>query len=386
MENPTLSNVFNECLDRLAAGETVEQCLRRYPAHAEALRPLLQTVRLVQSSLPEGDEVRAARQRARARFETALAEKEARQSSVSWRAPRWLALAAMLAVVIAGVAFAASGSLPGDPLYGLKRGVEAIGLTLADDREAALERLRQTRQEETRLLLALGREATVSFSGVLETIHGDIWRVDDLALVVTAGTHIDAAVHPGDLIEVTARTTVDRRLIAEEIRLLEPRLPAEETVLPPTPTSTAPLTPETPATGEPDASLPSTLTETASSTATATGRPTMTSTPTLAVTPAATDEPGLSAREGCVPVLPEGWEVYQIRPGDTLYELAQATGTTVETVVSTNCLPASDMIRVDQLIYLPSIPSTAIPAPPDSGSRPSPQDDGSGSRDDSSGS
>jgi len=44
------------------------------------------------------------------------------------------------------------------------------------------------------------------------------------------------------------------------------------------------------------------------------------------------------------------------------------------------------MIRVDQLIYLPSIPSTPIPAPPDSGSRPSPQDDGSGSRDDSSGS
>src|SRR5690606_3400863 len=107
----------------LATGETVEQCLRRYPAHADALRPMLQTVRLVQRAVPSEDEVSLARMRSRARVQDALntaATSRARRSPVSrW----WLGVAALLLVCI-GVGAVAFNSLPGDPLYALKRGVE----------------------------------------------------------------------------------------------------------------------------------------------------------------------------------------------------------------------------------------------------------------------
>ena len=37
-------NIVNECLERLLVkGETLEQCLARYPEQAVALKPLLET-------------------------------------------------------------------------------------------------------------------------------------------------------------------------------------------------------------------------------------------------------------------------------------------------------------------------------------------------------
>jgi hypothetical protein len=44
MAQPTLSEIFEECVQRLAAGESLERCLARYPAHADRLRPMLETV------------------------------------------------------------------------------------------------------------------------------------------------------------------------------------------------------------------------------------------------------------------------------------------------------------------------------------------------------
>jgi hypothetical protein len=40
--NKEFDNIFNECMERLlAGGETIEQCLQRYPAYAKELEPLL---------------------------------------------------------------------------------------------------------------------------------------------------------------------------------------------------------------------------------------------------------------------------------------------------------------------------------------------------------
>ncbi len=37
-------NILNECLEKLLLkGETIEQCLRSFPEHADELEPLLQT-------------------------------------------------------------------------------------------------------------------------------------------------------------------------------------------------------------------------------------------------------------------------------------------------------------------------------------------------------
>jgi hypothetical protein len=43
MMQQSLTDVFDDCINRLTAGQTVEECLRMYPAHAARLRPLLET-------------------------------------------------------------------------------------------------------------------------------------------------------------------------------------------------------------------------------------------------------------------------------------------------------------------------------------------------------
>lgn len=42
MSNPTLQNALNNCIERLASGQTIEQCLTMYPELASELRPLLE--------------------------------------------------------------------------------------------------------------------------------------------------------------------------------------------------------------------------------------------------------------------------------------------------------------------------------------------------------
>ena len=41
MSDSHFDNIVNECLERLAAGESVMDCLARYPEHADELAPLL---------------------------------------------------------------------------------------------------------------------------------------------------------------------------------------------------------------------------------------------------------------------------------------------------------------------------------------------------------
>lgn len=61
----------------------------------------------------------------------------------------------------------------------------------------------------------------------------------------------------------------------------------------------------------------------------------------------------------CQPSVPNGWVAYQVRPGDTLYALAQRSGTTLSRLLAANCLPGTgSYIRSGQLIYLPSPPPT----------------------------
>ncbi|MDZ4769183.1 MAG: LysM domain-containing protein [Chloroflexota bacterium] len=53
---------------------------------------------------------------------------------------------------------------------------------------------------------------------------------------------------------------------------------------------------------------------------------------------------------------PAGWVVYVIEPGDSLGLLAEATGTTIDLLVSANCLADASLITAGQPIYLPTEP------------------------------
>ncbi len=61
----------------------------------------------------------------------------------------------------------------------------------------------------------------------------------------------------------------------------------------------------------------------------------------------------------CAPA-PSDWVTYYVQRGDTLYSLAGATGTTLERVVSVNCLSTTN-IYVGQALLLPRLPPTDTP-------------------------
>ncbi len=73
-------NVLDECLERLLVkGETVEQCLRSFPEHADELEPLLETALATKqaSAIQPRPEFR---DRARYQFYAALQERERKRS------------------------------------------------------------------------------------------------------------------------------------------------------------------------------------------------------------------------------------------------------------------------------------------------------------------
>lgn len=126
------------CLDGLAVGRhTLPECLDLYPLLAERLRPLLTAanafVGVRRLSMPPVQRD-ALEQRLRSR----LAKLPAPRGTVSRGRPMWVrrlsvAAAALVVMVLAGVGsiVAASGSLPGDALYPVKRWSESVSLQFA---------------------------------------------------------------------------------------------------------------------------------------------------------------------------------------------------------------------------------------------------------------
>ncbi|KAA3654353.1 MAG: LysM peptidoglycan-binding domain-containing protein, partial [Chloroflexi bacterium] len=57
------------------------------------------------------------------------------------------------------------------------------------------------------------------------------------------------------------------------------------------------------------------------------------------------------------------WVIYTVQPGDTIFTLAQRTGTTASILKISNCLN-SDSVSVGDRLYLPQPPPPTIPNPP----------------------
>lgn len=94
MASYDLFDAFNDCIDRLNAGQSLEDCLRAHPQYAERLRPLLETAILFQRArpaIPAG-----AQARVRAQVLRATSSSPARFRF----APSGLALAAASVLVI----------------------------------------------------------------------------------------------------------------------------------------------------------------------------------------------------------------------------------------------------------------------------------------------
>ncbi len=134
MKNREFDNILNECLERLLVkGESLEQCLARYPGQAAELKPLLETALAAReaSAIQPRPDFKA---RAMYQFRAALQERTARKSRTSWGwFPRWATVMAIVLVLVlggGGTVAAADSSMPDSPLYSVKLATEQVRLTL----------------------------------------------------------------------------------------------------------------------------------------------------------------------------------------------------------------------------------------------------------------
>ncbi|RJO61182.1 MAG: hypothetical protein C4542_07030 [Dehalococcoidia bacterium] len=134
-----IAEALNECFESmLIKNEPIDSCLARYPQHAAELRPLLVTMKraLEASALSPDSTFRA---RARYEFRNALYDNVSRKTRpfLAWR---WATVVSTVGVFLltstGGVVAASSSSMPGQPLYQVKRTIEDVQLTLTPSQAA----------------------------------------------------------------------------------------------------------------------------------------------------------------------------------------------------------------------------------------------------------
>ena len=301
-EKLTFDVALDQSLQMLAQGANLAQCLARFPQYADELAPLLEAALVARAGLtPALPKPNLAR--GKGRF------LQAARRSEPWPVFRF-AIATALAVVVVtltgvGLTIASAPALPGDALYPIKLLAAQAELALTFDpteREAMQHQQADDRRREIQLAAAQGRNAQVTFEGVVEEWRGDTLIVSGLS--VRAGD-VDAQV--GDLIQVNA-TLRDGEIVAEQIDRLE-RAPLTPTAVSPTTT----LEPTRQATPTPTL-LPTHPTETRPSLTPTELRPTRTPTtlrptsasatetrPTFTFTPLPTDSRPTEARPASEP-------------------------------------------------------------------------------------
>lgn len=283
-----LESILIECLDALERGESVDTILARYPDEAGQLSAMLTAA----SRLPalQMAPAHGAEQRSRRAFVAAAAKMRAEAGArrrVPFAFPALQVMAILLlALGMGGMLFiaASSNTLPGDSLYGARRGLENLRLLLAsqeraDDLRAEYE---QRRIAEIERLLAEGREAEVAFVGAIQAIGPEVWLISGLQVEVTGETVIDFTPAAG-LRVIVRGYTQDGKLIALTIELEPGQQASDDTPLStpdvqasPTPTTIQPAdTPVLTATATPDATVaPGTASPTPTSPPTFTPEPT----------------------------------------------------------------------------------------------------------------
>jgi hypothetical protein len=190
-------DIFEECLELvLVKGETIDECLRRYPEHAQELKPLLETATATKKATavqptPEF------RERARQQFYAALRQMPAqkKRAGFSWVGPpRWATVVAVILAMLlvsGGTVAAASGSMPDQPLYAVKLATEQawLALTLSPLHKAELHaRLADRRVAEIVYLAGKNKPEQVQRAAL--SLDGHLARIAELAAtprMMTAG-------------------------------------------------------------------------------------------------------------------------------------------------------------------------------------------------------
>lgn len=117
---------------------------------------------------------------------------------------------------------ASASSLPGDPLYGVKRTWEEVRLTLTLNdpaRQELQDQIRQLRLDEVREMIQKGRPGMVEFEGNLESIAAEEWTVSGIRVHMLADTLVGGDPEIGQMVHVTARVQNNGTLTAVQVGL-----------------------------------------------------------------------------------------------------------------------------------------------------------------------
>lgn len=164
-------DILNECLERIAGGEDMQSCLKRYPEHAEELTPLLRaaqtTMRIAASTSvrPEA-KARGLDQLVRAISDRGVPQKRRFGVFQIPLAARPLVIGFVVVLIVSMAAggttvVASSDSVPGDPLYWVKTTKENISLRFVPrsgmEKAEYHAKLASRRGQEMRVLMLRGK-------------------------------------------------------------------------------------------------------------------------------------------------------------------------------------------------------------------------------------
>jgi len=166
MTEPDLEAILDECLREMSLrGESIERCLQRCPQHAEQLASLVQMadhIRKTNHPTLSAPVTRAIEQRLLRRTAELRRARARRSLSLPFSLRPLVTVAATLMVVLAlvlagggGIVYASTDSLPGSPLYGVKRATEQVRLFLIPTETGRAElhiKFAQRRLEEVQAL------------------------------------------------------------------------------------------------------------------------------------------------------------------------------------------------------------------------------------------
>ncbi len=168
--------ILDICLDRIARGESIEQCLASYPKEAAELEHLLKvalSVTETSSIEPRPAFMNAAKYRLLSALE-AKREKRAQHRPLFWGwQRRWATVIAAVLVVFligGGTVTASANSLPGDTLYPVKTATEKarVFFTPGDRARAGLHiKFAERRIKEVEALDQVGRPIPPSVLSVM---------------------------------------------------------------------------------------------------------------------------------------------------------------------------------------------------------------------------
>lgn len=203
------------CLQALEQGQPIEVILSRYPEMAADLAPLLQAAQHSRATVSILRVPLAARARSRARFlerakhlRTTAVSPIARLPRLGWA---WGSLVVILVLLMSLVitTWASAQALPGQPLYPLKRAVEAVQYNLTMDpgaRLALAETLDQKRAAEVQALIQQGQRQTVTFAGFLTRGATALWEVNQIPLLLSPDQEALARSLEGAYVSVRGET------------------------------------------------------------------------------------------------------------------------------------------------------------------------------------